>query len=93
MDMPCGTLHYTSPEVLKRKYTSQCDLWSLGVMCYMLLLGKPPFRGSRQRLAGVGGVGLERSRCQRLSMRQGRAGVRSWSEGVVCARAHMDTSR
>jgi len=44
LDMPCGTLHYTSPEVLQRKYTSQCDLWSLGVICYMLLLGRPPFR-------------------------------------------------
>lgn len=46
LDMPCGTLHYSSPELLARKYTSQCDLWSMGVICYMLLIGKPPFRGS-----------------------------------------------
>ena len=104
LQMPCGTLHYTSPEVLRRSYRSTCDLWrlasnhtlyhsnnnnendnssnsnsnndkfnnkkidhriedqmihsmylciyvcglsrSMGVICYMLLMGRPPFRGS-----------------------------------------------
>ena len=29
LQMPCGTLHYTSPEVLRRSYRSTCDLWRL----------------------------------------------------------------
>jgi len=44
LDMPCGTIHYTSPEVLARSYTSKCDMWSIGVITYMLLTGRPPFR-------------------------------------------------
>eukprot|EP00927_Polykrikos_kofoidii_P012447 TRINITY_DN15363_c0_g4_i1.p1 TRINITY_DN15363_c0_g4~~TRINITY_DN15363_c0_g4_i1.p1 ORF type:complete len:604 (-),score=83.61 TRINITY_DN15363_c0_g4_i1:161-1972(-) len=47
LTLPCGTLHYTSPEVLARSYTSKCDVWSLGVICYMLLIGRPPFRGAK----------------------------------------------
>jgi len=54
LDMPCGTLHYTPPEVLERCYTSKCDLWSIGVIAYMLLLGRPPFRGeSNRRIASA----------------------------------------
>jgi len=46
LDMPCGTLHYTGPDVLMRNYTSKADCWSLGVIAYMLLVGRPPFKGS-----------------------------------------------
>ncbi len=46
MKQTCGSAAYVAPEVLSRKYTSQCDLWSIGVIVFMLLSGRPPFFGN-----------------------------------------------
>lgn len=40
-----GTMYYMAPEVLDRRYDSKCDIWSLGVILYILISGVPPFPG------------------------------------------------
>lgn len=42
-----GSPMYTAPEVIKQiPYDSRCDVWSLGVMTYMMLTGRAPFVGT-----------------------------------------------
>jgi len=48
MHVSCGTLAYVAPEVLQKNYTSQCDLWSLGVIAFVLLSGYMPFSGNEE---------------------------------------------
>nr|XP_005993598.2 PREDICTED: MAP kinase-interacting serine/threonine-protein kinase 1 [Latimeria chalumnae] len=49
---PCGSAEYMAPEVVEvfteeaSFYDKRCDLWSLGVVLYILLSGYPPFVGN-----------------------------------------------
>merc|ERR1712241_892528 len=52
---PVGSAEFMAPEIVEAfiedteedfKYDKRCDLWSLGVMMYILLSGYPPFSGS-----------------------------------------------
>jgi serine/threonine protein kinase len=43
-----GTLLYCSPEVLRNNYSKECDIWSCGVIMYVLLSGHFPFFGKTE---------------------------------------------
>ena len=45
MSEKVGTAYYISPEVLQGKYEEKCDIWSAGVILYIIICGYPCFNG------------------------------------------------
>ncbi|DBA02655.1 TPA: hypothetical protein N0F65_010480 [Lagenidium giganteum] len=49
MSTMCGTPGYYAPEIVRKQpYDNKCDIWSLGVITYILLCGFPPFYDENQ---------------------------------------------
>jgi calcium-dependent protein kinase len=46
---PVGSMHYIAPEVLEQSYGYKCDIWSCGVIAYILLCGYAPFDAANDR--------------------------------------------
>lgn len=43
----CGTLDYLPPEMIEgHTHNEKVDLWCIGVLCYELLVGNPPFESA-----------------------------------------------
>lgn len=47
----CGTPNYMAPEIVEKKtyYGPQADIWALGILTFVLLFGRFPFRGISER--------------------------------------------
>ena len=41
-----GTKDHMSPELIKKKYNHKVDIWAIGIICFMMICGKTPFKGN-----------------------------------------------
>jgi len=70
MQLGCGTLPYMAPEVIEGSYDLKCDLWSVGIIAFILLMGYMPFTGSDEQVKAsiaAGRYRIDQARWSKLS--------------------------
>ena len=45
-----GSAHYLAPEMLRQNYSKHVDMWSAGIMLYLMLFGRYPYDGSEDQI-------------------------------------------
>ena len=49
----CGTPYYTAPEIIRGEFAHSADLWSVGVIAYVMVYGFPPFYVDPNEFCGI----------------------------------------
>jgi serine/threonine protein kinase len=92
-----GTLYSMAPQVLQGVYDAKCDLWSIGVVAYILLSGKQPFWGPPREIPWEQRkkIMVDRiMRCDYMRMNAGRwSGVSKEAKDFVKSLLQMDPNK
>ena len=89
---PVGSAEFMAPEVVEAflgdnfSYDKKCDLWSLGVMVFMMLCGHPPFYGECGAQCGWKNGEESCPQCQDMLLTRIKNGEYSFPDevGVLC---------
>jgi len=85
-----GSAYYIAPEVLQRGYGPACDVWSIGVIMYITLCGRPPFFG-RTESAVFGNIMKAQSRLEENFKREPWPNISKEAKNLLTKMLHVDT--
>jgi len=84
-----GSAYYIAPEVLQRGYGPPCDIWSVGVIMYITLCGRPPFFG-RTESAVFNNIMKAKQRLEENFKREPWPQISKEAKDLIKKMLHMD---